>query len=124
MFKIENNSLKELLIILGVSAVTFWLIKPRLPKNENGNKFLGNSKAPKKLKKPVLDPDAMANDYLHAAYVVLCAYIDAYNNGESQSELNDLRERLYQETGFDVIVDDKGLLAIKDGEGNDVLVND
>lgn len=114
---------KEIAVIAAVSIVIFLLIKPK-----NGNKqpvFNFRSSAPKKvyITKPVVDDELMQYEHIAVSYEALCAYIDAVNSGDDESKLRELKNRFKEELTIEIYTDAGNKLAVRDLEGNDILVN-
>lgn len=117
-----DDSLKKLLVIVGASVILFWVFKPKGNSEESGNSFFGGSGAGK-IKKPTLPEDQMQDEAIRTAYEALCAYIDASNEGQSQTVLDSISKDFEDKMGLVIYKDAGGKLAVKDIEGNDILVN-
>lgn len=123
----QNETIKKLIVILGISFVIFWFIKPK----KNGSVFSFNTgsdktdKSEKKgfIKKPFLSEKDLEYPHLKLAYECLCAYIDAYNEGESEAALEAINNGFQKEIGIEIYTDENGKMAVKDASGNNVLVN-
>lgn len=123
----DQHSLKKLAVILLISGVLFFVFKPKKDGRDKLWAFAGSgnngSKAKSFIKKPEL-PDAQKHEpSLKLAYEALCAYIDAVNEGESQSNLASIRNEIEDQMGMVIYEDQNGLLAVKDTQNNDILVN-
>ena len=125
-----TNDHKKTLLILGVGFVIFWLFKPKLAKvNANTKINYSEEEADPKDRKPMKIPtistkSASTNPMAKNGFAALKSYIDAYNNGESQSVLDELNREFAKE--FKVKVyrrksDSK--LVVCDLEGKEIMVN-
>ncbi len=118
----KNESLKKLLVILGASVIIFWVFKPK----KDGKDILSSfSKKPKRpiIKKPFIDENDLSNPDLRMAYEALSQYIDASNTDASDEDLQAIKDELRDQMGIVIYTDAGGLLAVKDTDGNDILVN-
>lgn len=117
----HNESLKKLLVIAGASIILFWFFRPKKDAKDNLLNIGGQKKS--YIKKPFLSDDELQNDDLKMAYEALCAYIDAFNDGAEKNELQAIKDDFESKLGIVIYEDNDGLLAVKDSNGNDILVN-
>jgi hypothetical protein len=117
----SNDSLKQLILITGVSLLIFWIFKPK--GDGEGKSIFSSSSGRKIIRKPILSEDDLQDDYLRSAYECLCAYIDAYNEQESDKVLIEMKDDFKTDIGIVIYEDANGKLAVRDTEGNDILVN-
>lgn len=125
-----TNEHKKALLIVGAGLLLFWFFKPKMKKAtaETNMKYADEEDSPKERKKmdaPTMNPkSASRNPLAKGGFAALKAYIDAYNNGEPQSVLDELNREFAKE--FKVRVyrrkSDKKLV-VTDLEGKEVLVN-
>jgi hypothetical protein len=66
----------------------------------------------------------MQDNNIRPAYLALCAYIDAYNNNETESTLRDLREAFQKDLSIIIYEDENNKLAVKSVDGKDILKYD
>lgn len=118
-----NDSLKKLLVIVSVSVIIFWIFKPKGNSEDQGNSLFGGGSSGGKIKKPTLPEEQMQDETIRTAYEALCAYIDASNEGQSQAVLDSISQDFKDKMGLVIYKDAGGKLAVKDVEGNDILVN-
>ncbi len=119
----ENESLKKLLVILGGSLLIFWVLKPKKDGKDILSGFGGKKSKRDIIKKPFMDDDALANPDLKLAYEALSQYIDAYNGGATDKELEAIKDEFKEQMGLVIYTDDEGLLAVKGTDGRDILLN-
>lgn len=122
----DQGSLKKLAVILLISGVLFFVFKPKKDGRDKLWAFAGsgNGSKPKSfIKKPELPSSQMQEPSLKLAYEALCAYIDAVNEGESENNLASIRNEIQDQMGMVIYEDNNGLLAVKDTQNNDILVN-
>lgn len=121
---------KKALLIFGTSILLFWLFKPKLNKvkHDTNLNFTNEEDSPKDRKKmtaPTLSAKTLkANPHVKDAFGCLKAYIEAYNNGEPQSVLNELNREFAKE--FKVKVyrrKSDGKVVVCDLSGKEILVN-
>lgn len=118
----QNESLKKLFFIVGVSAVLYILFRPKGNKESLLSSF-GKNKKGGAIKKPLIDDEDLQHDEIRLSYEALCAYIDAYNDGESESSLQAIKDGFKEEMGIEIYTDPSGKLAVKNLAGDDILVN-
>jgi hypothetical protein len=125
-----TNDHKKALFVLGCGLLLFWFVKPKMNKIKADTKlnYTNDEADPKnrvKMSVPTMNLKAHKNNKLATnGFAALKAYIDAYNNGEPQSVLNDLNVEFGKEFGVKVNrrkSDNK--LVVTDLEGKEILVN-
>jgi len=125
-----TNDHKKALFVVGVGLVVFWLFKPKLSRVTSETKInYSDKEADPKDRTPMKTPTmsaktAQTNPLAKNGFAALKAYIDAYNNGESQSVLDELNREFAKE--FKVKVyrrksDNK--LVVCDLNGKEIMVN-
>lgn len=121
----DQDSLKKLGAIVLISALIFWAFKPKKDGRDKLFHFSGGGGKDKKsfISKPELSDEQMNEPTLRLAYEALCAYIDAANEGKSESELQSIKQEMSDQMGIVIYNDASGKLAVKDTAGNDILVN-
>ena len=119
----ENESLKKLLVVLGASLVIFWIFKPKKDGKDILSNFTGRKPKRPIIKKPFIDDNDLQNPDLKLAYEALSAYIDASNTDASDEELEAIKDEFKEQMGIVIYTDAEGLLAVKDTNGYDILVN-
>ena len=124
---------KKALFVFASGLLLFWIFKPKLVKNTSDNTAqnvkYSEAEPDPKLRKPMSTPtlsskSASANPMAKTGFAALKAYIEAYNNGEPQTVLDDLNREFAKE--FKVKVyrrksDNK--LVVCDLAGKEILVN-
>lgn len=76
------------------------------------------------IKKPTINPKELkTSQKVNDAYHALCAYIAAYNAGESMEDLNQLVKDLKRRYSVKVYKRGDGRWAVSDSFGNDIIVN-
>lgn len=124
---------KKALFVFASGLLLFWLFKPKMLKNtaENTSQNVKYSEAEPdpKSRKPMTAPtmsskSAQANPMAKVGFGALKTYIEAYNNGEPQTVLDELNREFAKE--FKVKVyrrksDNK--LVVCDLQGKEILVN-
>jgi len=83
-----DTSLKKTLVILGAAAIIFFVFKPKAD-GEKGIFSFGNKRPP--IRKPIINDEDLQDEATRIAYEVLCAYIDASNDGVSDSTLQEIK---------------------------------
>lgn len=111
-----NSSAKQALFVLVVSLSIFWAFKPKKDKSANQEK---DNK--EKLKKPKESDFDFSDPIMEDAYKSLCAYVDAYNDGVSQKELDELNEEIARLLDMQVVRVSKDTLAVEDLKGQQLL---
>lgn len=117
-----NLSAKQALIILGAAIVLYLAIRPVSDLSERVSLLPGNRKKIL-MKKPEIDEADLQDDTVRTAFQALCAYIDSYNAGEDEATLEKIKEEFKKKYGFIIYQDASLKLAVKDTDGNDILVN-
>ena len=84
----DNNKLKQAILLVIISIGIFAILKPK--DSDAASKNSGKQK----YKKPILSDDELSSPIIEDAYVALCAYIDAYNDGISQKKLDELNSEI------------------------------
>ena len=125
-----TNEHKKAILVFGAGLLLFWLFKPKSKKitAETNLKYAEEEDNPKdrqKITAPTMSAKSAAkNPMAKGAFAALKAYVDAYNNGEPQSVLDELNREFAKE--FKVRVyrrkSDKKLV-VTDLEGKEILVN-
>lgn len=118
----NNESLKKLAVITAISVLLFWVFKPK-GNGEKSGTMDGSGTVGGKINKPSLPEDQLQDETVRNAYEALCAYIDAANDGESSSTLDLIKKDIKDKMGLVIYSDASGKLAVKDIQGNDILVN-
>jgi hypothetical protein len=117
-----NTSAKEAIIIVVFSLILFVAFRGVINGEEKLQLLPSRKRQP--LDKPVLSPDEMQDNNIRPAYLALCAYIDAYNNNETESTLRDLREAFQKDLSIIIYEDENNKLAVKSVDGKDILKYD
>ena len=114
-----NETWKKAGVIIVVSVIIFLIFKPK----KDGEKGLFSSKKRESIKKPTLDEQGMQDEEVVTAYTALCAYIDAYNDGVDETALQAMKADFKEKMGLTIYEDGNKKLAVKDLNGDDILVN-
>ena len=113
-----NDSAKKAVLIGAIAIFVFWILKPK-------GSSISDKKAVEREKIPELvisDEDHNSSEAVQDAVVVMKAYIAAWNNNESDSFLESLNKDTLAQYGMQSYW--KGAkLAVKDKQGNDILIN-
>jgi len=127
MESINTKKVFVFLVVFGGAYLAFKFVTPKERKNLNvGAK---ESKELEPNERPYIEPPQMdeteesKNEKANVAFIVLDAYINAYNAGELQDGLNSLNDELAHEFGMRVYrrrSDDK--LVVEDLNKQDILV--
>jgi hypothetical protein len=120
---------KKALFILGSGLFLFWLFKPKLNKVNAQTKLTlsdkeADPKDRKKIDAPTINSADAKDPIVKNSFGALKGYIDAYNNGEPQSVLDDLNREFAKE--FKVKVYRRkgdGKLVVCDLSGKEIIVN-
>lgn len=124
----DNN--KKAILVVSIAFLLFLVVKPKRKKiNAQTNLKLSEEEDAPKDRTPMKAPTmsnktAQKNPQAKNAFACLKAYIDAYNNGEPQSVLDDLNREFAKEFGCKVYrrkSDRK--LVVADLEGKEIMVN-
>ena len=111
-----SDSAKQVLVSVAMAAVVLFLFT-FLNKEKDTNK---NGK--KKYVKPEIDPVALeSNPEALDAYDALCAYIDAYNDGQDAKFLQAMNDEFKKEMGLCVYENADGSISVEDLKGNEIL---
>ena len=111
----KENIIKAFFVFSTAALLAFFILPKKLKNNSPVNRT------------PIPEPsfneqDLSINDKAHEALIVLKAYIAAWNNNEPDSILDELNNSVKKEFGLTAYW--KGnVLAVKDQDGNDVLLN-
>lgn len=110
-----NDSFKKAVIIFTSSAIIFFVLKKVLKYDKkelqtNRNKYL----------KPSIENEDIKDELTNNAFVALEAYIDAWNSGESLSDIKELNKELLSQFGVTVEKDGLGLI-VKDAKGKKII---
>ena len=123
-----QETTKKAILVFGGAALLYWIFKPKPRKSLVVGNTAVQEVAPEeraKITPPTMTKsDAKANPQAAKAFKVLKSYIDAYNNGETQATLDELNGEFGNSYGMTVYrrrQDNK--LAVKDLNGNDIIVN-
>ena len=126
-----NNIVKALIVFWG-GFIIFFLLKPKKRKNgdeamQSGDSTGNGSVARSKISMPTPNPEEMAkNSRAEDASISLSAWISAYNNGVSQSDLDDLNQEIKKDYGMNVLCEGNELdgftITVQDADtGNDII---
>jgi hypothetical protein len=124
----DNN--KKTILIVSLAFLLFLVVKPKKKKMNAQTKMslTDEEDAPKDrtpMKAPTMsNKSAQTNAKAKSAFACLKAYIEAYNNGEPQSVLDELNREFAKEFGCKVYrrkSDRK--LVVTDLDGKEILVN-
>jgi len=115
-----TDSTKKAILVFGGGLLLFLLFRPKMP---NWKKFYGGGAVPEdkpKERKPLTEPkanpkDLKGNKKAQDGMIALKAYIQAYNAGEPQSELDKLNTEIMAKYG---------LMVFRRGIDNKVVVSD
>jgi hypothetical protein len=132
-----GNSEKTALLVFGSALlVYFFFVKTKIKApgdkdvKDSGDKasadgFTEDDVAKRvPIKKPTINPkDLKTSQKVNDAYHALCAYIAAYNAGESMADLNQLVKDLKRRYSVRVYKRTDGRWAVSDSFGNDIIVN-
>ena len=113
-----TQSAKEGLITLGVAVGVLFLFSLI-----NKQKDTVSKTGKKKYIIPEPDPSMENNPQAMDAYAVLCAYIEAYNDGMDSTFLSDLNAEFKKEMGLSVYENADGTISVEDASGKEILVS-
>jgi hypothetical protein len=124
-----TDSQKKALLIFGGGLLLFFIFKPKMKKVTASTKLTvtdkeDNPKDRKKIDTPTADAKDLKDPMVKNAFGALKGYVDAYNNGEPQSVLDELNREFSKE--FKVKVyrrKSDGKLVVYDLSGSEILVN-
>ena len=112
-----SDSAKQVLVSIGLATVVLFLFA-YLNKDKNTVDKTGK----KKYNKPEADPVALeGNPQALDAYDALCAYIDAYNDGQDAKFLQAMNDEFKKEMGLCVYENADGSISVEDLKGNEIL---
>lgn len=114
----KESLIVSLIIILGGLGLA-WLLRPI----DNGLarlEFLPSRKR-QFVNKPTLSDELMADEYYRIAWMCVCQYIDAYNEGLPDAELEKIKDGFKKEFGYIIYQDEKLRLCVKDLQDAPVL---
>ena len=121
---------KKALFIFGMGFLLFWVFKPKIQKaiattDLKYSDAEENPKDRKKMTAPTMsEKSAKTHPLAKNGFMALKGYIDAYNNGEPQSILDELNREFAKE--FKVKVyrrKSDGKLVVCDLDGKEIMVN-
>lgn len=121
---------KKALFVIGCGFLLFLIFKPKMKKQKTTTDLKyaqeeDNPKDRKKMTTPTMSPNtAKTHPLAKNSFMALKGYIDAYNNGEPQSVLDELNREFAKE--FKVKVyrrKSDGKLVVCDLEGKEIMVN-
>lgn len=120
---------KKAIFIFSAGLFLFWLFKPKLNKVNASTKLTvtdkqDNPKDRKKVDAPTMNPKDATTPIIKNSFGALKGYIDAYNNGEPQSVLDELNREFAKE--FKVKVYKRksdGKFVVCDLDGKEIIVN-
>ena len=124
----DNN--KKTILIVSIAFLLFMVVKPKRKKlNAQSKMSLTDEEDSPKDRTPMKIPtmsnkSAKGNEKAKQGFACLKAYVEAYNNGEPQSVLDELNREFAKEFGCKVYrrkSDRK--LVVTDLEGKEILVN-
>lgn len=111
----QDNKLKEATLILILSLGLFIAFKPKDLKSEK------DRSGKKNMVKPNIEEFDLSRPLIQDSYVALIAYIDAFNNGKTSKDLEELNKDIMKEMDIKVVRISSDELAIEDINGNIVL---
>jgi hypothetical protein len=114
-----DNKAKEAILILILSLGIFWYFKPKQTDAANVDK----NGIKRKYNKPDANDLDLSNPIVEDAYSTLCGYIDAYNDGLPQKDLDSLNKEFAKKFDMQVVNVGGGLLAVEDMKGNEILTS-
>lgn len=131
----SNNEKTAFLVFASAAFVFFFFVKAKIKApGERDKKEVGKNteegyteddvaqRIP--IKKPTINPKELkTSQKVNDAYHALCAYIAAYNAGESMEDLNQLVKDLKRRYSVKVYKRGDGRWAVSDSFGNDIIVN-
>lgn len=120
---------KKALFIFSAGILLFWLFKPKMSKINAKSKLTvtesqDNPKDRVKVNPPTMNRKDAKSPLIKNSFGALKGYIEAYNNGEPQSVLDELNREFSKE--FKVKVyrrKSDGKFVVCDLEGKEILVN-
>lgn len=114
-----TDSAKQAIVTVGIAFGTLFVFS-----FINKNKDTVNKNGNKKYIKPEADEASMeANPKSMDAYAALCAYIDAYNDGNDAKFLSSLNDEFKKELGVCVYENTDGTISVEDLDGKEILVS-
>lgn len=132
----SNNEKTALLVFGSALFVFFFFVKAKIKApGEKDAKDAGdqssadgftedNVAARVPIKKPTINQkELQKSQKVNDAYNALCAYIAAYNAGETMADLNQLVKDLKRRYSVRVYKRSDGRWAVSDSFGNDIIVN-
>lgn len=122
-----SDSAKKALLVFGVAFAVFILFRPKMKKQntlKQGGASVPEPKERKKIAMPTLNAkDVKNNTKAKNAFIVMKAYVAAYNNNEPQSALDELNKEFSKEYALRVYHKPDGRIAVCDLGGRDIIVN-
>lgn len=114
-----TDSAKQAIVTVGIAVSVLFLFSFLKKKEETVT-----STGKKKYVKPEADPAEMeGNPQAMDAYAALCAYIDAYNDGNDAKFLQSLNDEFKKEMGVEVFENADGTISVEDMNGHEILVS-
>ena len=120
---------RKAIFVFSAGLILFWLFKPKMKKVNATTKLTltdqeENPKDRKKIDAPTMNSKDAKNPLIKNSFGALKGYINAFNNGEPQSVLDELNREFAKE--FKVKVyrrKSDGKLVVCDLDGKEILVN-
>lgn len=129
-----TNDQKTAFLVFSTSIVFFFLfVRTRIKapgtstKNEDTADASGKVEdiaARKPIAKPTIDKKKIKSQLVLDAYNSLCAYISAYNAGETQDDLNQMVKDMRRRYSVRVYKRSDGRWAVADTAGKDIIINE
>lgn len=118
-----NHSAKEALLAITIAVCVFLLLRPKKELEENNKKVSSTGK--KIYDMPIMTEEDKAK-YPEAAdaYMLLTAYIEAYNTDVSQDVLDEINAEASAKFGLKAIPMADGTLSVQDSNGKEVMFAD
>ena len=107
------------LIIIGGGILLFWVVKP-LDNGLSKIEFFPSRKR-QYINKPAISDELMQDERFRVAFLCVCKYIDAYNEGVTDAELDKIKDAFKKEFGYILYQDEQLRLCVKDLQGMPVL---
>lgn len=112
-----RKDIAEALLIITVSTIIFFVLKPHIFYKENEEEFL-----PEKYPLPIISETELAkNPKATDALKALNAWIKAYNDGQESEFLNELNKEIVVKYGVRIVQKNDGTLLAKDLDENIIL---
>lgn len=110
-----DNKAKEAVLIVILAVGLFLVFKPK------ESKLIELSESKVKYKKPSFSDEDMSNPLIEDAYIGLCAYIDAYNDGATQKLLDEVNAEIGKKFEMQVVKISENILSVEDLKGKEIL---